>query len=144
MRLFLWFSNTMIASLARFRTIEYNTLFSPRKRTVLTAGNRDLSSWKHKDWKVRAWREMIISVECEGYLNRYILVRNVIAYDNPDSFSKQDIQGHMHSVWKSSKMSHLNFWILAFSSNFWPFKTGLSGNSVWPQKLAKMYNFWYF
>ena len=38
---------------------------------------------------------MIISVECEGYLS-YILVRNVITYDKPDSFSKQDIQGHMY------------------------------------------------
>ena len=40
-------------------------------------------------------------------------------------------------------MSHLNFWILAFSTNFCPFKTDLSGNTVWPQalgfqKLAKL------
>ena len=26
--------------------------------------------------------------------------------------------GSYHSVWKSTKMSHLNFWILAFSTNF--------------------------
>ena len=38
-----------------------------------------------------------------------------------------------HSVWKSPKMSHLNFWILAFSTNFCPIKTDLSGNTVWPQ-----------
>ena len=49
-----------------------------------------------------------------------------------------------HSVWKSPKMSH--FWILAFSTNFWPIKTDLSGNTVWPQasgfqKLAKMDTF---
>ena len=48
-----------------------------------------------------------------------------------------------HSIWKSPKMSHLIFWILAFSTNFWPIKTDLSGNSVWPQaldfqKLAKL------
>ena len=30
-------------------------------------------------------------------------------------------------------MSHLNFWILAFSTNFWPIKSDLSGNTVWPQ-----------
>ena len=46
-------------------------------------------------------------------------------------------------------MSHLNFWILAFSTNFCPIKTDLSGNIVWPQasgfqKLAKMDIFWHF
>ena len=40
-------------------------------------------------------------------------------------------------------MSHMNFSILAFSTNFWPIKTDMSGNSVWPQalgfqKLAKL------
>ena len=48
-----------------------------------------------------------------------------------------------HIIWKLLKMSHLKFWILAFSSNFCPFKTDLSGNTVWPQtsgfqKLAKL------
>ena len=38
-----------------------------------------------------------------------------------------------HSVWKLLKMSHLNFWILAFSANFCPIKTDLSGNTVWPK-----------
>ena len=46
-------------------------------------------------------------------------------------------------------MSQLNLWILAFSTNFCPIKTDLSGNTVWPQascfqKLAKMNNFWPF
>ena len=39
----------------------------------------------------------------------------------------------VHSVWKSSKMSYLNFWIFAFSTNFCPIKTDLSGSHVWPQ-----------
>ena len=48
-----------------------------------------------------------------------------------------------HIVWKLLKMSHLKFWILAFSTNFCTIKTDLSGNTVWPQasgfqKLAKM------
>ena len=48
-----------------------------------------------------------------------------------------------HIVWKLLKMSHLNFGILAFSTNFCPIKTDLSGNTVWPQalvlkKLAKL------
>ena len=37
------------------------------------------------------------------------------------------------NVWKSPKMSHLNFRILSFSTNFCPIKIDLSGNTVWPQ-----------
>ena len=54
-----------------------------------------------------------------------------------------------HIVWKFLKMSHLNLWILALSTNFCPIKTDLSGNTVWPQalcfqKLAKLDYFWHF
>ena len=61
----------------------------------------------------------------------------------------QRMKCYQVSVWKSPKMSHLNFWILAFSTNFWPIKTDLSGNTVWPQasgfqKLAKMDHFRHF
>ena len=38
-----------------------------------------------------------------------------------------------HSVWKSPKMSHLNFSILAFTTNFCPIKIDMSGNTVWQQ-----------
>ena len=60
-----------------------------------------------------------------------------------------DVAKPQHSVWKSLKMSHLNFGILAFFTNFSPIKTDLSGNTVWPQasgfqKLAKMDHFWHF
>ena len=53
------------------------------------------------------------------------------------------IKAEWHSVWKSPKMSHFYFLILAFSTNFCPVKTDLPGNTVWPQasgfqKLAKM------
>ena len=46
-------------------------------------------------------------------------------------------------------MSHSNFLILAFSNNFCPIKTDLSGNTVWPQasgfqKLAKTDQFLHF
>ena len=41
-----------------------------------------------------------------------------------------------HTVWKSSKISHLNFWILAFSSKFCPMKTNLPSNTVWPPTLS--------
>ena len=45
------------------------------------------------------------------------------------------------------KMTHFNFWILAFFTIFFSIKTNLSGNTVWQQatgfqKLAKMYHFW--
>ena len=45
--------------------------------------------------------------------------------------------------------SKCRIWILAFSTNFSPIKTDLSGNTVSPQasgfqKLAKMNNFWHF
>ena len=48
-----------------------------------------------------------------------------------------------HSVWKSFKMSHLDFSILAFSTNFCPFYSDKSGNTAWLkilgfQKLAKL------
>ena len=54
-----------------------------------------------------------------------------------------------HIVWKLLKMSHLNFSILAFSTNFWPIKIDLSGNTVWPQasgfqKLTKIDHVWPF
>ena len=46
-------------------------------------------------------------------------------------------------------MSHLNFSILAFSINFCPIKSGLSGNTVWKvasvsQKLVKLDHFCHF
>ena len=41
-----------------------------------------------------------------------------------------------HTVWKILKMSHLKLWILAFSTNFCPIKTDLSGITVWPQALG--------
>ena len=55
--------------------------------------------------------------------------------------------GHLHIVWNYSKCRSWIF--LAFSTNFWPIKTNLSGNPVWPQasgfqKLAKTGPFWYF
>ena len=50
-------------------------------------------------------------------------------------WSKDDCW-YLHIVWKLLKMSHLNFWILAFSTNFCPIITDLSGNTVWPQALS--------
>ena len=65
-----------------------------------------------------------------------------------ETFTHEQLSS-FHIIWKLLKMSHLNFWILAFSTNFCPIKTDLSGNTVWPQasdfqKLAKMDHFWHF
>ena len=62
------------------------------------------------------------------------------------SFNQQILQ---HIVWKLLKMSHLKFLILAFSANFCPITSDLSGNTVWSQvsgfqKLAKIDHFWHF
>ena len=53
---------------------------------------------------------------------------------------------HFHIVWKSLKMSHLNFGIF---HQFLSIITDLSGNTVWPQasgfqKVAKIDQFWHF
>ena len=45
-----------------------------------------------------------------------------------------------HSFWKSSKMSHLSFPILAFSTIFCPFEIDRSGNAVWPKASLAMLN----
>ena len=62
----------------------------------------------------------------------------------------------MKRFWKILKSSTVfensskcSIWILAFSTNFCPIKTDLSGNTVWPQasgfqKLAKMDHFGHF
>ena len=89
-------------------------------------------------------------------------LRRILSWRNPISISKKanfhknviydgfsGLIPHTHIVWKLLKMSHLNFWILTFSTNFCPMKTDLSGNTVWPQasgfqKLAKMDHFWHF
>ena len=44
----------------------------------------------------------------------------------------------MHIVWKLPKMSHLNFWILAFPPIF--DKSDQSSNTVWPQALGLVFN----
>ena len=56
----------------------------------------------------------------------------------------------LHIAWKLLKMSQLIFFLIwAFSTNFGPILSDLSGNTVWPQasdvqKLAKMNHFWHF
>ena len=58
---------------------------------------------------------------------------NSVGWPNPIEHVGCWHPGHprAHIVWKLLKMSHLNFGILAFSTNFCPIKTYLSGNTVW-------------
>ena len=49
---------------------------------------------------------------------------------------KYGIEVKMHIVWKSPKMSHLSFPILAFSTNFCQIKTDLYGNNVRPKAIG--------
>ena len=39
----------------------------------------------------------------------------------------------MHNVWKSPKLSQFSFSTMAFSNNFCPIESDLSGNTVWQQ-----------
>ena len=65
------------------------------------------------------------------------------------SYIPSTLAGKLHqTAWKSLKMSHLNFSMLAFSTNFCSIKSDLSGNTVWPQtsvfsKTRKIDYFWH-
>ena len=55
----------------------------------------------------------------------------------------------LHIVWKILKMSHLIFSNFGIFYQFFPIKTDLSGNTVWPQavgfqKLAKINHYYHF
>ena len=66
------------------------------------------------------------------------------------SLAHQMMLVKLHTVFENySKCRIWIFWIMAFSINFCPIKSDLSGNTVWPhasgfQKLAKMDHFWHF
>ena len=56
---------------------------------------------------------------------------------------------HWVNCLKITQNVAFEFWISAFSTNFCPIKTDMSGNTVWlqasgVQKLAKMDHFWHF
>ena len=70
--------------------------------------------------------------------SRVKLIEETIKDNDEDIIGKTPISvivefHSTHNVWKLLKMSHSNFLILAFSTNFCPIKTDLSGNTVWPQ-----------
>ena len=108
------------------------------------------SKKKHSGWKPFKIQSQNLISDMR-YINADNLQHRValIAVD-ADFMDKHNvsIRTRSHIVWKLLKMSHLNFWILAFSTNFCPIEIGLSGNTVWPQasgfqKLAKMEHFWH-
>ena len=91
-----------------------------------------------------------------GFLSKHFIVRQLFSKGLRKHCDKiswfpliKNTKLLSHIAWKLLKMSHLNFWILAFSTNFCPITTDLPGNTVWPQasyfqKLAKMDHFGHF
>ena len=97
-----------------------------------------LKNYYNKNWELQLLQPLIILIGI--YIPPCVFWTKKII---------KQITVQWHSVWKSPRMSDLNFSILAFSTYFWPIKTDLSGNSVWPQalgfqKLAKLDHFWHF
>ena len=115
-----------------------------RRRFFWRPNHNDLK-WKEKEIHYANWTQTKTSKEGKHLRLSNPLIMGKIS----GKFPEKSKHLSRHSVWKSSKISHLNFSILAFSKKFWPIKTDLSGNTVWPQasgfqKLAKMDHFWHF
>ena len=115
----------------------------------------------------RRWRYSLAN--CQSFLSPKELQLKVFCFASLSTKEKGILQLVFHyeytwvllPTWNFSKMkedilltlfenySKCRFWILAFSANFCPIKTDLSGNTVWPQaldyqKLAKIDHFWHF
>ena len=69
------------------------------------------------------------------------LVKVLLTICLPLTWQIHKIQLPGHNVWKLLEMSHLSFSILAFSTNFCPIKSDLSGNTVW-QYWIILYSVW--
>ena len=81
--------------------------------------------------KIDQWGdELLNSIKVKGGWGAHY---SVLTFVKAMSCTNNKDNHYVHSVWKSPKMSHLNFWILAFSTNFCPIKIDLSGKTVWPQ-----------
>ena len=84
----------------------------------------------------------------ESFFTMFENHQNVSFYNNTNCKFKYWNPNSPKIIWKLLNLSHLNFWILAFFTNFCPMKTDLSGNTIWPQvsafqKLA-LDHFWHF
>ena len=67
---------------------------------------------------------------CQGW-RKSILSFHILDFEGKLKISKKkSITSALHSAWKSPKMSHLSFSILAFSTIFCPIKIDLSANTV--------------
>ena len=116
--------------------------------------NGEKNLWESAFWNSYFCLKMVVLL---SVLSAMKITQNTQCSTSPLKLSKQCIKRSQnasifnfpneHSVWKSPKMSQLIVSILAFSANFWPIKTDMSGNSVWPQalsfqKLVKLDHFW--
>ena len=92
--------------------------------------------WKLTWLQVRRFLDSHSSVH--PIIHSFVIIRHGLTYQKLSY--RIEIQYHLSRqanictlCENCSKMSHLNFSILAFSTNFCPCKIDLSGNTVWPQ-----------
>ena len=103
--------------------------------------------WKNRAKRRRRMRMLHLALKILQGFFIFLFWLLLLFFSRKNSW--KTINRKMHCVWKSSKMSHLNFWSMVFSTNFCQIKIDLSGNTVWLQvsgfqKFAKLTNFWHF
>ena len=121
---------------------------------ALLIGNPNYQFLKPLEWSQKSKFRTVISIfkffdALQKYQN---FLQNL--FDLPfDSFLQFPCMGQLRFNLTSptlfQKHSKCRIWISAFSTNFCPLKSDLSGNTVWLQasgfqKLAKMDHFWHF
>ena len=94
------------------------------------------TSLNNSTW-VNIFQNWTVILFCE-YMHHFLtltqslkITQNVSFYNNTNCKFKYWNPNSPKIIWKSPKMSHLNFLILAFSTNFCPIEIDLSGNTVW-------------
>ena len=94
-----------------------------RCRNVLFRSHTTLMEMMRMRWgfELQTFPIFLVFNSCEDRAFTFQSVKNVKNWNESSHFhfGKGKVKiPYLHSVWKSSKMSHLNFSILAFSSNF--------------------------
>ena len=130
-------------------------------RTTWCWGN----AWNETNWTMDKKVQKIVqnsnstkswgTFKCAFHIDRFVFDRVLLILG---AWNSSNFKYLIHSttkkqsrqfVWKSLKMSRLNFKSLTFSVIFCPIKIDLSGITVWQQatvvqKLAKIERFWHF
>ena len=89
------------------------------------------NQWKWKNIQTMSWKPCFLQKSFGAILEFDNQWHAFLSFTTPSSASSSSTL--RHSVWKPPKMSHLTFSILAFSTNFCPIKSDLSGNTIWQQ-----------